>query len=935
MTADGSGPPEELARDDGLLRGAAAPPASMGSCHRFENIEYDELKGELRVAGQPVAMEPRPLRVLSELLLRVNEVVTKEELFDAVWEGRPTVDHVLANAISKLRSAMGEPGGSRIVTVPRVGYRLNGPVQRVDVAPQRTVLVPGQLVPGRETFVLDSVLGAGKRSEVWLARHAKLGHQKVFKFATTADSLRAIKREYTLSRTLKQQLSDSEYRGFVPVADANFSDSPYFLEFDYAGPDLLRWSEQPAWAQLPRAERLRLFVGLARQLALAHNAGVLHKDIKPANVLVRGAGDSRAWVLADFGSGQAVDPERLRQLGITALGLTASDVQADSSNEGTLMYVAPELLAGHAPTVQSDIYSLGVLLFQVLVGDLKRPLTTGWQREVDDDVLADDIARATEGQPEHRATSLLEWAAGLGRLEQRRAEQRQQQTARELMATQQRELALRSARRPWVVGALVTLALALVTSLVLFERERSARLMAKAQAERAQAINEFLNQDVLQQADASELAPGEPATMQTVLKRASDLAGQRFQGQPLTEASVRTELGRTQERMGNRADAELEFRRAFELLSQQHSPDDVQVLAAQLELANLLTLTSKRQESRALLQAAEAVLPPERLAAQPQLALLLAQTRQRSLRMDQKFVEAVEPTREWVRLLEGQQDTNTPAQLKERYLARRLLAENLWRAGQAQDAEAALALLSQPPLRDIPRSEVQRARDDLLLLKVQMANGRAGSGAQETLLRVIAVLQNRLGPDDGDAAAANLMLGGVYAAQADFAKAVAALEEARRAFTRSLGQDHPNTRIVSLNLALNRVHNGQPALALQMLLQERPYFFQKGGADSPMVQAIDFHVARALNVLSRHKEALDRLAPLKPELLAQGALTPGWNWLLQAERAWALLDSGQRDEGARLLRQAVEELTAVKAPTWWVDGHRARLRQWDQRTASR
>lgn len=78
-----------------------------GLRYRFADAEFDESDGRLRVAGHAVELEPRPLRLLLELLRHAGEVVTKEELFETVWEGRPTVDHVLANAISKLRSAFG------------------------------------------------------------------------------------------------------------------------------------------------------------------------------------------------------------------------------------------------------------------------------------------------------------------------------------------------------------------------------------------------------------------------------------------------------------------------------------------------------------------------------------------------------------------------------------------------------------------------------------------------------------------------------------------------------------------------------------------------------------------------------------------------------------------------------------------------------------
>jgi hypothetical protein len=91
--------------------------------YRFDDAEFDEARATLRVAGERVDLEQRPLQVLALLLQRVDEVVPRAELFDTVWEGRPTVDNVLANAVAKLRKALGA-AAARIVNVPRVGESL-------------------------------------------------------------------------------------------------------------------------------------------------------------------------------------------------------------------------------------------------------------------------------------------------------------------------------------------------------------------------------------------------------------------------------------------------------------------------------------------------------------------------------------------------------------------------------------------------------------------------------------------------------------------------------------------------------------------------------------------------------------------------------------------------------------------------------------------
>ncbi len=103
---------------------------AQGRLWRFADCEFDDLRFELRVRGQAVELERKPLELLRHLLSRSGEVVRKEELLEAVWPGVLVVDASLATAVSKLRKALGDQ--DVIQTVPRVGYRIAVPVAQVD-----------------------------------------------------------------------------------------------------------------------------------------------------------------------------------------------------------------------------------------------------------------------------------------------------------------------------------------------------------------------------------------------------------------------------------------------------------------------------------------------------------------------------------------------------------------------------------------------------------------------------------------------------------------------------------------------------------------------------------------------------------------------------------------------------------------------------------
>ncbi|HVH33821.1 MAG TPA: protein kinase [Tahibacter sp.] len=294
--------------------------------------------------------------------------------------------------VSRLRRALADEDFRIVGNVARVGYRLGVPAHAEPIAGFAAAASPlkaGSAVPLRTDFILIEPLGTGE-VEVWLARHRRTQTPRVFKFAVDGPRLSSLKREVTLARVLQQTLG--ERADFVQPSAWNFETAPFWIKLPYAGRNLVDWAAaQGGIAALALERRIALLADIADTVAAAHGAGVLHKDLKPTNVLIDAAG-SRPRVV-DFGCGTLLDPERLAELEVTRMGFTREDVGAGSAG-GTALYLAPEVLAGQAPTAQADVYALGVMLYQFCTGQLLAPIAPGWQHHVDDELLREDIEAA-------------------------------------------------------------------------------------------------------------------------------------------------------------------------------------------------------------------------------------------------------------------------------------------------------------------------------------------------------------------------------------------------------------------------------------------------------------------------------------------------------------------------------------------------------------
>jgi serine/threonine-protein kinase len=282
----------------------------------------------------------------------------------------------------------------------------------------------GQVVPNTK-WELEQKLGEGGFGEVWVGRHQTLKtDQRVFKFCFQADRIRSLKREVTLFRLLKERTGEQPH--VVRLYEVYFDQPPFYLEEEYVpGKDLKSWCEgQGGVHKVPLSTRLEIVAQAAEALQAAHDAGIIHRDIKPGNILVAGelSGTRHVTVkLSDFGIGQVVSQDYLS--GVTKAGFTMTLLGPESSSQtGTHLYMAPELLAGKPASTRSDIYSLGVVLFQFLAADFRRPVTTDWANAVTDPLLRDDLKVCFAGNPEYRFTGAAQLATNLRNWEKRRQE---------------------------------------------------------------------------------------------------------------------------------------------------------------------------------------------------------------------------------------------------------------------------------------------------------------------------------------------------------------------------------------------------------------------------------------------------------------------------------------------------------------------------------
>jgi len=555
------------------LSAAPRPNADRGRRRwHFAGTIFDERTLELLVNGVDAELERKPLEVLIYLLEHAGEVCTKDEILTGVWPGRILSETVLTKCIGRLREVLGDRDQDIIKTAYGFGYRFIASVH-VEVGaapgPARLDFKPGDHPPGRQLWSLVERLGIGGHGETWRAHHEKTHEQRVFKFALDETSLGSLKREITLFRIINDLLGDRAR--VVRLLDWNLEQLPYFTEAEYVGAgSLADWAKGLGGiAAIPVAERLEIVSKIAAALAAVHSVGVLHKDLKPSNIFVRPVpGEPVDIALGNFGSGGMLDAGHIDRLGITRLGFTKT-IAASNVNSAAPLYLAPEILNGQPFTVKSDIYALGVILYQFLVGDFHRVMSPEWARDIDDELLREDIALVAEGNPALRLADADTLAQRLRSLDERRSHLIAQRKTQASAEDTRRHLERTRAQRAGIALAFAALTIGFALSTVMYFKARRAQEHSAAVAAQSKAVTEFLSTEAYALED-----PGNKIDV-------------RFAGQPAVAAELHYVVGRSLHRFHEYPSSVRHLNRAMELGQQGNGAGSDSVLRSASELVEI------------------------------------------------------------------------------------------------------------------------------------------------------------------------------------------------------------------------------------------------------------------------------------------------------------------------------------------------------------
>jgi serine/threonine protein kinase/tetratricopeptide (TPR) repeat protein len=695
---------------------------------------------------------------------------------------------------------------------------------------------------------------AGPRYRV-LRPHARGGLGEVF----VADDIE-LHREVALKEIQPQHAGDPssrgrflleaeitgrlEHPGVVPVYGLGaYPDGRPFYAMRFIKGDTLKQAieqfhkSKEGFATVAFRQLLRRFTDVCNAVAFAHDRGVIHRDIKPGNVMLGPYGETLVvdWGLAKV-VGRAGSPERpddgdgettLRPSG------SGSDVVETRAGAvvGTPAYMSPEQAQGKLDALgpATDVYSLGATFFCVLTG--RPPVADGNPVEVLEKVRCGDVLaprtlrpdvphalaavcrKAMAFRPEDRYSTALALAADLERwlADEPVSAYRDPIPARLGRWTRKHRTLVATAAAGLLVS-LAGLALGLVVVGGLNQRLEGANAeltqantkldaaLAQAEKERkvAVAVNEFLRADLLGQADVGNQPGGQRRdpnlTVAELLDRAAKSIGKKFQGEPETEAAIRLTIGDAYQALGKLDEAKPHLERSLALRQKNLGPEHPSTLISKNNLATLYSAQGKFAQAEALL--AEVCRAEAKLGADDH-AVLLARHNLAELYMHLgKYDRAEQILLEVVPLSEKKYGADHRDTLTSKNVLAKLYAEQ-GKYGKAEPLQRDVLAQREKTLgADHPAALVSKS-DLAWLLHLQGKDGPA----EALFVAALKEFEAKLGADHPDTLGTKNNLAIVSYYQAKYDRAAQLFLELARAYEKKLGAEHHSTLTAKNNVA--------------------------------------------------------------------------------------------------------------------------------------
>jgi serine/threonine protein kinase len=739
-------------------------------------------------------------------------------------------------------------------------------------------------------YKLMEQIGEGGFGVVFLAEQQQPVRRKVaLKVLKPGMDTRQVVARFEAER---QALALMDHPNIARVFDGGATDSgrPYFVMELVKGIAITDYCDQN---QLTPRERLELFLPVCQAVQHAHQKGIIHRDLKPSNVLVTLYDGTPVPKVIDFGIAKAMGQQ------LTDKTLCTGFAQL----VGTPLYMSPEQAALSAVDVdtRSDIYALGVLLYELLTGTT--PFDSERLKEVGYDELRRIIREEEPPKPSTRISTLGQAATTVStrrksdpkRLSQlfrgeldwivmkclEKDRNRRYETASGLARDIERYLHdepvqacppsrwyrlrkfLRRHKVPVLAASVVLLALLagmIGTTLGLLRAERARQVAeekereAKEQAAITQAVNGFLQKDLLGQADIANQLRAEERNPRVTVRELLDRAAQQIEGkfpqQELTEAAIRRTIGSAYGALGEYPEAEKHLGRALQLRTSQLGPDAPETLRSMNDLAESYRLAGRAQEALKLheetVQIRKAKLGPdhpETLRSMNNLAVSYA-----AAGRTQDALELHEETLQLYKAKLGPDHRDTLISMGN-------LADSYHLAGRTQEA----LKLHEETLR-LKKAKLGPDHPETLASMHNLADSYAVAGRTQEALKLneetLQLCTAKLGPHHAGTLQSMCNLANSYETAGRTQEALKLREETLQLCKAKLGPEHPVTLTSMHNLAISCETAGRTQEALELTEETLQLRKAKLGPSHPDTLRTMNNLAASYAAVGRAQEAL-------------------------------------------------------------------------------